>query len=279
MARAWKTGGALLLCGCARSLTDDGMSIAPDGSPDSPAGNEDGGQWTHEDGGSFDANAWGEPDAATFDANVAFDALPPSACNGKTRVMTTADLFIGDFEGGGLQGWYDYGANGALNALAVGSPGAISTAHAGHLAATGLTGFGGGMGFGTGCWDTSALDGISFWAKGIAGADNKVQFQVAIPATHAVANGGDCLSKCFDHPSKVLVLTPAWTQYVVAFSELAQAGWGAPASYKGVIMAVNWVSVDAANVDFWVDEVALYRGTASPNPVGHGGPVDAGPKD
>jgi hypothetical protein len=49
---------------------------------------------------------------------------------------------------------------------------------------------------------------------------------------------------------------------------LAQAGFGTPAKYDGVIMAINWVSVAASNVDFWVDEVALYSGTASIGPVG-----------
>jgi hypothetical protein len=121
-----------------------------------------------------------------------------------------------------------------------------------------------------GCWDVSALSGISFWAKGTAGSDSLIKVQVALPATHSVANGGDCTEKCFDHPSKTIALTPEWKQYTAAWSELAQAGFGTPASFSGVIMALNWVSLVGSNVDFWVDEVALYSGTASPGPVGHG---------
>ena len=200
---------------------------------------------------------------------------PISACTGKTRVLTTSTLFLSDFESAALQGFYDYQATGALNVIALGTPGALGTAHAVHLAAGGLTSFGAGMGVTESCTDTSALDGISFWAKGTAGGDNKIQFQVAIPQTHAVANGGDCVTKCFDHPSKQLVLTPEWTQYVVPFSQLAQAGFGAPATYSGIIMALNWVSVDATSVDFWVDEIALYKGTAQTGPVGQGTiPID-----
>jgi hypothetical protein len=193
----------------------------------------------------------------------------PSACDGKTRKMTTGDLYIADFESGDMHGWYDYMATGALNRLVDAAPGAASTAKAGHLAATELMSFGGGMGFGTGCWDTSALDGISFWAKGTAGAANTIQVQVAIPATHAVANGGDCIERCFDHPSKTVTLTGDWKQYTATFAELKQAGFGNPAEYKGVIMALNWASIEGPNVDFWIDEVALYSGTASPGAVGH----------
>jgi hypothetical protein len=265
-----------VVAGCARALESGDWSGA-DASRDSTDGSVDGMDWTHRDTGGVDGNVTAPPEASVEGNDSGSDAaLAPSACNGKTRVMTTADLFIGDFESGGLQGWYDFSSAGALNMLALGSPGALGTHHGGHLAATGLTGFGAGMGFGTGCWDTSALDGLSFWAKGTAGTDNKIQFQVAIPATHAVANGGDCVAKCLDHPSKQLVLTPDWKQYTVAFNELTQAGWGAPAYYKGIMMALNWVSVNATSVDFWVDEVALYKGVASTKPVGSGGGSDGG---
>jgi hypothetical protein len=197
---------------------------------------------------------------------------PHSACDGKTRKITSADLFIGDFENGDLHGWYDFGANGALNLLSAGAPGAIGTARAGHLSAVGLTSFGAGMGFGTGCWDVSSLDGVSFWAKGTAGGDNVVQFQVAIPATHGVQFGGDCVAQCNDHPSKKVTLTHDWKQYTVAFADLAQAGFGAAAKYNGVMMALNWVSLSGPAVDFWIDEVALYSGKASSEPVGRNRP-------
>jgi len=201
--------------------------------------------------------------------NSGGSASSPSACDGKSRKMTTADMFIADFEGSDMHGWYDYMSTGALDKLIAAGPGAVSTAKAGHLAASELMSFGGGMGFGTGCWDTSALDGISFWAKGTAGAANNIQVQVAIPATHAVANGGDCVDKCFDHPSKTIALTGDWKQYTAAFAELKQAGFGTPAQYRGVMMALNWASIEGPNVDFWIDEVALYAGTASPGAVAH----------
>jgi len=193
----------------------------------------------------------------------------PSACDGKTRKMTIADLFIADFAGGDRRGWYDYDSSGPLNLFVADAPGAAGTNRAGHLVAVGVKSFAG-MGFGTGCWDVSALSGISFWAKGTAGTDNMIQLQVALPATHSVADGGDCVEKCFDHPSKKLLLTAEWKQHTAAWSELAQAGFGAPAKFNGIIMAINWASLAGPNVNFWIDEIALYSGVPLPGAVGHG---------
>jgi len=260
------SGGSGLATGGGDSTTNSGSSGAPIVSGGSGSGSSaGGGSPTPGSGGTSAPGAAGTANpGAGGSSNTS-----PSACDGKTRKMTNGDMYIADFESGDMHGWYDYTATGALNMLVAATPGAASTSKAGHLAATGLMSFGGGMGFGTGCWDTSALDGISFWARGTAGPSNNIQVQVAIPATHAVANGGDCVDKCFDHPSKTIALTGDWKQYSVAFADLKQAGFGNPAQYKGVMMALNWASVEGPNVDFWIDEVALYSGTATPGAVGH----------
>jgi hypothetical protein len=275
-------GGSLVSSGSSGSdgvAKSDSAVVTTSSSSSSGAGGASGfgGRPTGADA-SADASAggsggYGSGGAAIADAAAAGEDGRPivqGACAGKTRKVTIADLFISDFENGDLHGWYDYGAMGALHKLVIGSPGAAGTTKDGHLAAIDLTSFGAGMGFGTGCWDVSALDGISFWAKGTAGTDGTIQLQVAIPATHSVEVGGDCVSQCNDHPSKRVTLTPQWKQYTVAFRDLTQAGFGAPAKYGGIMMAVNWVSVSGPAVDFWVDEVALYSGTASPEPVGRG---------
>ena len=164
------------------------------------------------------------------------------ACANRTRKLTAADASIANFESGSLAGWYDYRdptPNAALNPVALATPGAVNSAGAARLSGTGFQGFGAGMGYGLGCWDATVFAGISFWAKGVSGTDNNIALQVAVPATHAVADGGDCVANCFDHPSKRVVLTPDWKQYRVTWAELAQAGFGAAASYGGVIMALN----------------------------------------
>jgi len=116
--------------------------------------------------------------------------------------------------------------------------------------------------------DVSAFDGISFWARGLVGLDGAIQLQIALPATHAAEFGGDCTARCNDHPSQKVILGTEWRHFTVAFSDMNQAGFGAPATYGGIIMAMNWVSLSAANVDFWVDEVSFYSKVAPTGPVG-----------
>jgi hypothetical protein len=44
----------------------------------------------------------------------------------------------------------------------------------------------------------------------------------------------------------------------VTWAELTQAGFGDPATYQGIIMALNWVSISGPNLDFSIDEIAFY---------------------
>jgi hypothetical protein len=183
------------------------------------------------------------------------------ACAGKVHALGAADTLIADFEAAGLTGWYEYRdatAGGTLSPLALVTPGASGSAHGGHLAGTGLPAFGAGLGLGLACWDASRFVGVTFWAKGTAGPSNSLALQVALPATHAVANGGDCVARCFDHPSKSVVLGAEWQSYSIKFIDLQQAGFGDPATYKGLIMALNWVSLAGPNVDVYVDQIAFY---------------------
>ncbi|HET6280573.1 MAG TPA: hypothetical protein VFH73_06395 [Polyangia bacterium] len=219
-----------------------------------------GGAATGGTGGSIDA---GPPETpGTGGSGGAPDATPVTgACAGKTRLLAMADSVIANFESGSLVGWYDYRdatANATLNHVAIVMPGGAGSTRAGRLSGNGFQGFGAGMGLGLRCWDASVFHGIVFWAKGTSGTDNNIALQVAIPATHAVADGGDCVARCFDHPSKKVVLGPDWTQYRVTWAELTQAGFGDPASYQGIIMALNWVSISGPALDFSIDEIAFY---------------------
>jgi hypothetical protein len=180
------------------------------------------------------------------------------ACAGKVKV---AAALIDNFEDGSLTGWYEYKdmtASATLSPLAIASPGANGTSKALHLSGTGFQMFGAGVGFMMVCTDASAFQGITFWAKGTSGTSNDIALQVAIPQTQAVADLGDCTSKCYDHPSKRVAVTTSWQQYNVKFTDLAQAGFGNPASYGGIIMALNWVSIEGPNLDFQVDEISFY---------------------
>jgi Carbohydrate binding domain (family 11) len=196
--------------------------------------------------------------AGTAGAGGTGDKAVTGACAGKVHVLSAT---IATFEDGSLTGWYEYkdaSTGTTLNALAITMPGASTTTRALRLSGTALQAFGAGVGFGIGCGDASAFQGISFWAKGTSGTSNDIALQVAIPATHAVADGGDCTTKCFDHPQKKVLLGVDWQQYHVKLTDLAQAGFGTPATYGGLIMALNWVSLEGPNVDFSIDEIAFY---------------------
>src|SRR5262249_6384051 len=146
--------------------------------------------------------------------------------------------------------------------------GANGTAHFGHYAGTGAkTPLMGGYGVGAiynmaidkvagiYCVDISAFDGVTFWAKaGTAGS--KVGVNFVIPETNAVQDGGDCLSKCYSHPSKEVSLTTQWQQYSVTFAEAA----GGSATVKTRLQLLGWLSPDS-NWDFSLDEIRLYKGT------------------
>ncbi|HET6279944.1 MAG TPA: hypothetical protein VFH73_03230, partial [Polyangia bacterium] len=161
-----------------------------------------------------------------------------------------------------------------FNMIEVKGPGAVGTRTAAHLSGTGFKSFGAGMGYGLGCYDVSVFDGVSFWARGNAGAGNLIAFQAVLPETHAVADNGDCLAKCYDHPSAQVTIGPEWRQYAVPFADLRQAGFGGVASYRGIIMGLSWVSIAGPNVDFWIDEVAYFHGTAGAGPVGAAQPLE-----
>jgi hypothetical protein len=180
------------------------------------------------------------------------------ACAGK---VVAAAMLIANFENGSLTNWYEYKDStpgSTLAPLAIVSPGANGTSKAIQLSGSGFQGFGAGMGDMMICTDASAFQGITFWAKGTSGTSNQIALQVAIPQTQAVADFGDCTSKCYDHPSKKVTLATSWQQYSVKFTDLAQAGFGNPASYAGIIMALNWVSIEGPTVDFQVDEISFY---------------------
>ena len=203
----------------------------------------------------------------------------PSVCDGKTFVLPAAEAYIDNFETDTrFTGWYAFSDTTPPNMPAPErvAMGALTTAFAGHVQATGIKsskamGYGAGFGFGLvdpvkgNCVDLTAFDGISFWAKGTAGADNSLKFQIVSPSTQPADSMpvGDCASSAaacaFKHPAKVITLKADWTQFVIKFSELAPA-----AAYTGKVLGFNMIT-DGPDYDVQIDEATFYTGTA---PVG-----------
>lgn len=203
-------------------------------------------------------------------------ASSPSVCDGMTFALPVGEAYIDNFETDTrFTGWYAFSDTTPPNMPAPERVmmGAVSTGYAGHVHATGIKsskamGYGAGFGFGLvdpakgNCVDLSAFDGISFWAKGTAGADNTLKFQVVAPATQPADSMpvGDCPSSAsacaFKHPAKTITLTADWSQVVIRFSELAPA-----AAYTGKVLGFNMIT-DGPDYDVEIDEVTFFSGTA-----------------
>jgi hypothetical protein len=207
-----------------------------------------------------------------------------------TRMLTSADTFIDDFEetAGLLPGWYSFNDIPGMPdmfKLAIAAGGAAMTAHAGHYAGMGARtptagGYGVGATFnlvidpgaGLYCVDVSAFDGIAFWAK--AATDmSKISLNFAVPATNKATmdmmgrpNGGDCTVNCYNHPRVTFTLTTSWAQYTAKF---ADAAGGSAKVTNNLIQEIVFISADT-NWDFSIDEIAYYKGTPPLGAVGHG---------
>ena len=182
------------------------------------------------------------------------------------KITKEPAAMIADFEHG-VVGWSSYvgnSGNTVFGGVTNSQPGAATTA----FAAT----FNGGKAETSGmfhtqyCSDVSQFDGISFWAKGWGG--DRVRFLAVIPATDPTNGFGDCdsaRSVCSDHPGMPFTLTDQWQAYHVAWSDLAQYGWGTPAKFAGVLNAVLWINDGPVEeFEFSIDQVELYKGDPLP---------------
>lgn len=200
--------------------------------------------------------------------------LPP-ACEGST---VAGSEHVADFEDGTVSGWwdsYDDTSTGAHTPLAAEQSGANDTAYALHFSGTGYESWGANVGTTLGCTDTSAFDGISFYARGTSGTDDVLQVIAQVPAAQPVGSGGDCLADCYSHPRAPIVLTPEWVHYAVPFAALEHPGWGVSAPYEGVVMGFAFESA-GPDFDVWVDELTLYSDAPPAGGGGAGGGMSGG---
>ncbi len=170
---------------------------------------------------------------------------------------------VADFEQG-VAGWLGYTDNNPALVVSI-QPGAHGTQHAADF--SGGAAKISGMYFQMPCRDVSEFDGIAFWGK--SDGNSHVRFLAVIPATDPTANIGDCdpmQEVCSDHPGKAFVFSSEWTQYYAAWSDLKQLGFGAKASFGGVINALLWINDGPVDhFDFAIDEVSFYQGDPSEN--------------
>jgi hypothetical protein len=215
---------------------------------------------------------------------------PSSVCYGATKVLDPAvEAFVDDFEeldGKVLGGWYAYNdvvpADGVKPTIEVG--GAATSAHALQYLLSGVKspssgGYGAGLVWGLlpaaiKCVDVSQFDGVTFWAKlgPTAGANAQIYFKVATPETNKTPDG-DCVPKadgsgCYNPANVIIALTASWVQHAVKFTDLTggQLPNGTKPTFAKIAQQLVWAS-DGPAVDFQIDEIAFFKGTAPTGPV------------
>jgi len=144
-----------------------------------------------------------------------------------------------------------------------------ASTYAVHTTGSGFTGWGAGMGFNfigpkMSTVDASKYKGVTFYAKGTG----SVRVNVLTKAT--APEGCVCGSQpkgCFDHFSVLKTLTSGFTQFNINWADLAQQGYGAPATFDPkTLLGMNFQSLNPSttfpsaspySVDFWIDDIAF----------------------
>ena len=210
---------------------------------------------------------------------------------GSTATGPTSDL-VDDLEDndarilmtGGRQGsWYAFSDgtitpappddNGNTNGFAPGSPGADSSMHAAHVTANGFGTYAGlAVDFNNSgvrpkdtadrkTYDVSGYDGIVFKAKGTASGTMRV-LAVTKQIT-GTSEGGTCddsnsSNHCWDSYGKDFTLASDWTEVRVRFSDMTTDNTSPfdPTAVFGLAFQLN---ASNGNLDFWVDDLALFK--------------------
>ncbi|AUX29473.1 MULTISPECIES: carbohydrate binding domain-containing protein [Sorangium] len=110
-----------------------------------------------------------------------------------------------------------------------------------------------------GVYDASEFRGITFFARADSGSSTKVLVDVVDVQTWN--KGGICSTQCDDHFNKIVTLTPCWTQYKIAFSELKQSGWGQAFAAVDLtkVWGIQFRFGARSGFNIWIDDVAFYR--------------------
>jgi hypothetical protein len=137
--------------------------------------------------------------------------------------------------------------------------GAVGSGRSMHFTASGFTRWGAGMAVGLsayGCaYDASKQTGIEFHVKG----SGSVLVQVGTVQTVPAANHGTCTGSCNDLFGTTVTATSTWTLRKAVFANLAQAGWGTPASFDpSQLLYVQFTVQPGSSLDLYIDNLSFY---------------------
>jgi hypothetical protein len=137
--------------------------------------------------------------------------------------------------------------------------GAVGSARSMHFSASGFTKWGAGMAVSLnafGCdYDASKQTGIELHIKG----SGSMQIQVGTKQTVPVADHGTCTVNCNDLFSLNVNATSNWTLRKIPFANLAQSGWGTPATFRPAdVLFVQFAVPPGGSLDVYVDNLSFY---------------------
>ena len=138
-----------------------------------------------------------------------------------------------------------------------------------HITATGFTGSGSLLGADLRnlkkVYNGTKFTGLRFWAKVGAGKNTKHRVQLSDATTDRAAGNCDpesavAAEMCDDHFGVNMTFTTTWTQYSIAFKDMAQVGWGKPAAAlnKAALYGVQVTAKPKLSVDLWLDQIEFY---------------------
>jgi hypothetical protein len=221
-------------------------------------------------GGSGGSNTGGGGGSlATGGAGGAIVVAP--ACP-NPLVLPAENYLVADFEDGGADGFYGWsdgsGEQFGPEIETVNGVRALGGSAA-HIWGSGNELYGGGTAvIFENCIHVSAVDGVTFWARGTLA----IRVTADQPSTLPIDLRGECLEGCFDHYGAWLNLTEEWQQFSVRWNELEQAGWGQSVPFDHVLVSIAFVyPADPTNerpFEYWIDEVMFFEDAP---PAGEGG--------
>jgi hypothetical protein len=107
-------------------------------------------------------------------------------------------------------------------------------------------------------YDAHTYQGITFFAK--IGPDTAPEVRVNLTTPQTLPQGGTC-SVCYDSFGKTISFTTEWKQYVLAFGDLQQRGFGdmVPFFDANHVYTVTFGFAGPSPFDLWIDDIAFYR--------------------
>ena len=137
--------------------------------------------------------------------------------------------------------------------------GAPGSQYAGHMFGNGFAMWGATLAVSLSAYqcsyDASVYQGLRFSARG----SGMVMVSIATASTVPIAEGGRCLSVCYDNFRAPFTLSDNWVQYSVPWSFFAQGGWGTPAFFSPrELMYLELAFGTNVAFDLYIDDVGFF---------------------